>query len=581
MAQITRVLVLLSVIVAVALASQPNLLLILTDDQDYELGSLDFMPKVKKHLTDRGVFFERFYVNTALCCPSRATLLRGQFCHNTNVTNLAEPWGGAHKYLRLNLYQDDLATWLQNAGYHTAHIGKFLNGYNMQDINHPGFTTWLPLVDPGQYDYYNSTFKFPGNLYKNFPGVHQVDVITNLTLTVMAQAAIEEQKPFFIQVASVATHQSWQQPGSWVPPPEHCPLRKPDGTIGCHPVPAHRHADAFPDLKAPRPPSYNESDETQNLRPSFLKNFPTFNEEQAEAADLFYRDRIRTLLSVDEMVETFVKFLEEKNLLDNTIIMYTSDNGYHIGEHRMNGGKREAYEEDIHVPFIIRGPRIPHGVVLNDVLGSNVDIAPTFADFAGVTVPDWVDGRSLVPVVSKTKKSSEQTDSSDDSTLQPASRIGVQSRQLTYVEHYGESEPNYIWGGTYWNNSYQAIRVRNNTDDWLYVEWCTNEGELYNHAEDPHQVHNLFYLEEQQQRVSWFSNILHHMRVCKGESCRFWEQAGGLHFQELMQSLTADQLASFESGFSEETLKCQPPPQVHFSDFYQVNPKFEIEMVIE
>lgn len=172
----------------------------------------------------------------------------------------------------------------------------------MEDKNHAGFVTWMSLVDPRQYDYYNSSFKFPGNVQRDFPGQHQVDVISNLQKLLCS-------KPYptvnlLRTGCAVATHQSWQSPYSWRPSDEHCPLHKSNGFVGCHPVPAHRHANLFPELKAQRFPSYNESDETPKLRPSFLKDFPTFNEAQAEAADLFYRDRIRTLLSVDEMVES-------------------------------------------------------------------------------------------------------------------------------------------------------------------------------------------------------------------------------------------------------------------------------------
>jgi N-acetylglucosamine-6-sulfatase len=198
------------------------------------------------------------------------------------------------------------------------------------------------------------------------------DVVARKSIDFIKRAAAEGQ-PFFIHLAL------------YVP---HSPA-----------TPAPRHAQLFPDAQLPRPPSFNEPDVSD--KPSFIRNRPLLTERQIAQMQDLYRKRLQSLQAVDEMLASLIATLQATGQLEHTYIFFTSDNGFHMGEHRLNSGKQTAYEEDIRVLLIVRGPGVPAGRVLEHLTG-NIDLAPTFAELGRAAIPDFVDGRSLVPLLSST-----------------------------------------------------------------------------------------------------------------------------------------------------------------------------------
>ena len=352
--------------------SPPNILFVLTDDLD--AAELAYMPNVKSLLADQGVSFANYFVNVSLCCPSRTTTLRGQYAHNSGVRTNGGGNGGFERAYKTGIEQSTAATWLQAAGYRTAMYGKYLNGYpRTAPANYvpPGWTDWASSVAGNAYAEYNYTLNENGQSarYGSSASDYGTDVYARKAAAFMRRAATDK-APFFIYLAVYAPH----------------------GPA----TPAPRHASLFPGARAPRTPSFNEADVSD--KPAYIRNRPVLRPRAIATIDSLYRKRLQSLQAVDEAIAHLVDTLQATGQLDNTFIVFTSDNGFHLGQHRLATGKQTAYEEDIHVPLIVRGPGVPAGRTVEHFAG-NVDLAPTFADVGGAAVPTFVDGRSLVPLL--------------------------------------------------------------------------------------------------------------------------------------------------------------------------------------
>jgi N-acetylglucosamine-6-sulfatase len=353
-------------------AQPPNILFILTDDLDAAAASK--MVQVKSLITDQGASFQRHYVNVSLCCPSRVSTLRGQFAHNTTIYGNNAPNGGFEGTYTKGVEASTVATWLQDAGYRTALIGKYLNGYpNTAPTDTyipPGWTEWYSPNGGTPYSGFDYKLNENGATvsYGHTDADYLTDVIANKTDDFIRRSVSQHPaQPFFAYVSTYAPH------------------------LPANPAP--RHAEALPGLQAPRSTSFNEADVTD--KPAWVRNTPLLTEAQIAVIDGQYRKRRQSLLAIDDMVKRLVDTLAELDQLDNTYIFFTSDNGYHQGEHRLESGKMTAYEEDLRIPLSVRGPGMQAGTTI-DALTANVDYAPTFVEIGNAIQPSWVDGRSLV-----------------------------------------------------------------------------------------------------------------------------------------------------------------------------------------
>lgn len=449
---------------------KPNIVLILTDDQDkLSLSDRRFLPKINEHLVDHGVYYENFFTPVSICCPSRTSLFRTQLAHNHNVTFVVEPWGGWEVFNRYGYVGNTLPDWLQAAGYNTYYTGKLMNGHdekNCESLPVSGFNSSDFLVDPYTYDYWNPGFSRDNGPVKVYKGQYSTDIITEKALDYLDEALLED-SPFFVGIAPIGPH-------------SHVPSERKPGAPMMHIPASHpRHSLLFQTEQYPRDESWNPD---QAMGVSWVKDLPKLNATVEAYLDEFYRGRLRSLQAIDELVEQVVAKLDQAGQLDNTYIVYTSDNGFALGTHRRQPGKTLGFESDIHVPLIVRGPSVPHG--LKDDLSSYgiVDLSKTILHLAGAHVEGYEDDGQVI-------------DFHDGKTLvREKSRVETARHSLSEYWVLGVEEG--IYAGAYRpNNTYRTLRVHDVVNhqnvSYSYSVWCTGERELYDLEEDPHQVRNL------------------------------------------------------------------------------------------
>jgi N-acetylglucosamine-6-sulfatase len=444
-----------------AVQASPNVVVIMTDDQTVE--SLRVMTNVRRLLRDRGASFANSFVTYALCCPSRATFLTGQYAHNHGVMGNAPPSGG---YAKLD-HTNTLPVWLQQAGYYTAHLGKYLNGYGRTDPTEipPGYNEWRGSVDPSTYRFYGYTLNENGRL-TTYERAYQTDVYARKAVNIINRRAPQAQ-PFFLWVAFLAPHSGGP--------------REPDDPAGqATPVPAPRHRNDFASAPLPRPPGFNERNVSD--KPVGIRNRPLLSADRIRKIRENYQQRLESLLAVDEAVARIVAALRSKGELSNTLIVFTSDNGFFHGEHRVPSGKVLPYEPSIRVPLIMRGPGIPAGLRLSQRV-ANIDLAPTIVDAAGATSGRVMDGRSLLPVIAS-----------------PGMSL---NRDLLVERGPGQG-------------TFTALRAPN----YLYAEYGNGEQELYDLARDPYQLTSRHADSAYAAIEADLAERLAHLRACSGLTCR-------------------------------------------------------------
>lgn len=354
---------------------RPNIITIMTDDQTVQ--AMKALPQTQALIGGHGVSFDRSYVTTSLCCPSRSTYLTGQYAHNHKVVTNVAPFGG---YTRLKPRNKTLPVWLQRAGYYTAHIGKYLNGYVRKSGVPPGWDDWHGAIDSSTYQMWgyelneNGGFHTYGEQAVEDPALYQTDVYSQKAAKVITREA-PKNRPFFLNIATLAPHgERLLQPGQ------------------VDPRPAPRDAGAFAGDPLPMSPSFNEADNSD--KPSGIQSKPLLNAEDIDKITTRYHSELESLRSVDDLVANVVGTVKREGELNNTVFIFTSDNGFFHGEHRLEQGKVFVYEESSRVPLLIRGPGIPQGVT-RSLQVANIDLAPTILDFANATPDRKVDGVSL------------------------------------------------------------------------------------------------------------------------------------------------------------------------------------------
>ena len=395
----------------------PNVVLVVTDDQSLE--TLRYMPHVQANLVDKGVNFMNGFVSNPFCCPSRAAILSGRFSHSTGVYDNVLPYGG----FRVFPDTSTLPVWLQAAGYRTALMGKYMNDYEYE-YRPPGWSEWYGLFRGGYYG-------------------AQVSVNNNLTVlddSTYGEHWYRQQARSFIESTPAG------QPLFlyYAPKAPHLPSE-----------PEAKYRGAFAGLAPFRPPSYDEADVSD--KPAWVRAIPPLTPGGAAGIDQLRRDHLETLLSVDDSVAELVDALRDTGRLQDTLFIYTSDNGWGFGQHRA-GGKRHAYEESIRVPLVIRYDALTGGTArVAPGMIANVDLAPTIAQLAGVAAPG-AEGVSAVGMLQGT--------------------VGA-IRPSLLLEH---ADPDQREGVP----TYCGVR----TPEWKYVQYATREEELYNLLADPHELSN-------------------------------------------------------------------------------------------
>src|SRR5215210_7673784 len=302
----------------------PNVVLILTDDltsADLNPNTLKHMPNMRKLLIDKGTTFDNSFVSNSLCCPSRATILRGQYTHNHQILSNEPPLGGFQKFRLLGHENSTMATWVKEQGYRTAFFGKYLNGYDDTYIP-PGWDEWYAVTG----NYLSHTFNENGHLVDYDPeSNYETDVMRDKATDYISRTAgadppfFTANRPFFMWIGTKAPH----QPAN----------------------PAPRDENTYPDISLPQPPSFDEKDISD--KPAWIRGNPPLSLEQKVYMEELYRKRLQSMLAVDDMVGDLVESLKKSGELDDTYIFFTSDNGFHLGQHRLGAGKWTPYEEDI------------------------------------------------------------------------------------------------------------------------------------------------------------------------------------------------------------------------------------------
>jgi N-acetylglucosamine-6-sulfatase len=358
-----------------------NVVEIMTDDQT--ASSLAYMGNVNTLLGGDGTTFDQAIDSFPLCCPSRATNLTGQYAHNHGVLHNNPPFGG---FLQLD-GSSTLPVWLQAAGYRTMHVGRYLNGYEAKYGVPPGWTDWVGLPHSAAFNYF-AWKAFDHGVVRDYPdaahpGEYLTDFETRKGIELIDDASNRD-RPFYLSLWYTAPHR-----GS---PRDPDDPRRPQT-----PSPAPRHRDAFAGVRMPRPPSFNERDMYD--KPQVVADRPRLSGELRAGVEENWRQENEALMAVDEGVAQIVEALRRNGQLDNTLIVFLSDNGFMHGEHRALAEKVLPYEESIRVPLVLRGPGVPRARIDHRLVG-NVDVTSTILDAADATPGRVQDGRSLLELLS-------------------------------------------------------------------------------------------------------------------------------------------------------------------------------------
>lgn len=468
--------------------SAPNFVIILTDDQDVVLNGLNPMIQTQQLIANRGATFLNAFTSSPICCPSRSSLLTGQYAHNVKTFNNSQAGGCYGTHWREKVEPSTFPLLLQQAGYRTFYAGKYLNEYYSKEVP-PGWDDWHGLH--GNSKYYNYTLNENGQIV-TFSDEYLTDVLSNRTVDFLANVQLGV--PFFAMVA---------------PPAPHAPYTA-----------AERHKDTFPDVMAPRTKNYNLP--CGPLEKHWLLTMPPtpLPADILASIDVSYRKRWQSLLAVDEMVESIVNMLDNRKLLTNTYIIYTSDNGYHMGQFGLPYDKRQPYETDIRVPFLMTGPTIPPKTLVSSPV-TLIDIAPTVLELAGLQVPAQTDGASIL------NKLYHMTQ--------------IEERQIL-IEYWGEGtletyNPECPWqkkdklmlcsldAGCHcqdaWNNTYSCVRHLADDLDMIYCQFKDNEHfiEAYDLTNDMYQIENIAYDMLPSVRAKYDLAITN-LTECVGATCR-------------------------------------------------------------
>jgi arylsulfatase A-like enzyme len=388
--------------------NKPNIVLILTDDQRWD--TLWAMPHVRRLIVRHGLRFDQAFVVNPLCCPSRTSILTGQYSHGTDVYRNSPPHGGYETFRD----SSTLATWLHRAGYRTALIGKYLNGYLGTTIP-PGWDRWFAFTGNPSYYHYHVADQRRQESYQDDHADYSTAEFSRQAVSFIQQT----RRPFFLYFAPYAPH----QPA----------------------LPGFRDVRAFSKLRPYRPPSYDEDDVGD--KPAWVQAIKPMGKFTRKFIDRARRKEYRSLRAVDRAVERIVETLQDKGQLRKTMLVFMSDNGLMWGEHRVALSKAVPYDESIRVPMVIRYDPLTHATRADGKhLVLNIDLAPTFAALAGVSAPG-ADGRNLLPLLrsrSAAWRSDFLIEHLQEGSKIPPTYCAIRSNGYAYV-HYFDSLENELY----------------------------------------------------------------------------------------------------------------------------------------
>jgi arylsulfatase A-like enzyme/lysophospholipase L1-like esterase len=531
---------------AFASRQRPSFVVIQTDDQTLDQLYATFtpvagtgiraMPNTLDLIAKKGVTFTHYYVSYPLCCPSRVSLLTGRYAHNHRVRGNVPPEGGYTGFSARSAFNHNIATWLRRAGYRTIHIGKFLNGYGDGPFDDgkevpPGWSAWHSVVgaDTDQY-YYGYKLNDNGSIDGPFgdsgsgetrqygerddyscpaaplngrPCLYGPDVFSRLAGEELARTSPTQ--PFYLQLDYTAPHGDFRQPAG--------------------PEPAPRHYDWFKGHRLPHNGTEGFDEGNVSDKPRVIREAPHLSASEIRTYRVYYDKALESLRSVDDGVELIHKTLGSLNRLRNTYIIFTSDNGFFYGEHRLAGGKFLAYEPSTRLPLLIRGPGIKPDSETGELV-ANIDITPTVLDLAGVKPDRYVDGRSLFPYAHDTKlrtrrpilfesfvQTSDIEENGGGPAAMPASGATGATGGGASVNARGTAPHASIVAPP---KDYYGIR----RGPYKYIEWPTGEKELYRITTDPSELNNLV----RKPNLFPIRNFLHEelerLEGCRARICR-------------------------------------------------------------
>jgi arylsulfatase A-like enzyme len=446
---------------------RPNIVLVVTDD----LTKKDYFDLENNlgFFTSGGTFFQNAFVTTALCCPSRASTLTGLYAHNHHIHQHIDPGTGYEQYHAEGYDENDLPFWLKNSGYETGLVGKYMNKYHARLDGIPaGWSDWYGANDPSASWTLNENGTV--RIYPQDPGATGYepweDVLGDKAVEFVAKAHASG-KPFFLWYGTNAPHA-----------PEPVSPQDKD-RVGTWP--------------AYDPPSFNERDVSD--KPQWVRSLPLPPANQQLALKQKRQERLTSMLAVSRNLARLKDELRKKGELSNTYLILTSDNGYHLGQHRLSAGKMTAYEEDMRVPLAISGPGVAAGDAKHTVL--NTDLAPTIADFAGITPRLVPDGRSFAPLLAKGR----------------SGIVPEQFRRRFLEENWQGPIPTPTGTSLFPAPTNFAVRG----PSFLYNSYVTGETEYYELTRDPYQLAN--------ERISgtrkeYLDRLRTRLRHCQGAECR-------------------------------------------------------------
>lgn len=427
--------------------ARPNIVMILVDDFSMDLMSskndvlAQSMPNLAR-MMQQGATFSNYFVTDSLCCPSRASIFTGMMPHNSGVLSNVGKNGGYDAFMAHKNDARTFAVALHQGFYQTSLMGKYLNAYNQNKDGIPqGWSDWG--VASNGYTNFDYVLNVNGILSARKP--HLTDELSLMGQDFIARAA---GGPFFLELSTFSPHAPFT-------PPE-------------------RYADAFPGLTYPKTPAFGARPDAN--APEWLQIRPELTKRQIRNFDAIYRKRVQSDKGIDDMIGAVQQKLADLGIADTTYVIFTSDNGFHLGDYSLGTGKMTPFDTDIHVPLVVVGPGIAAGQTVTDI-AMNIDLAPTFTDIAGVPPLATFDGHSLLGLM-------------QGGTAPP--------RAMAVVEHEGNpldpADPDteqLAAGDPEPGNppSYVALRMM----DALYVEYLDGTGVVgyYDLKSDPYALHNI------------------------------------------------------------------------------------------